>query len=168
MKNPLLILGSARKESDTKKVTDILFSDIKIDCIDLLDYKIDAFNYDGIYSRKDDFLELAKIILEHDQIIFATPVYWYSMSGGMKNFFDRLTDLITIHKEMGRRLKGKEVFLVAVGASDCIPDGFENPFRSTSEYLDMKFISTYYCQSYKLDRIKKEGVDFLQKLTRIN
>lgn len=67
-------------------------------------------------------------MLHDDKIIFATPVYWYSMSGLMKTFFDRLTDLVTIQKSVGRKLKGKETFLFAVGTDDLLPAGFTIPF----------------------------------------
>lgn len=61
-------------------------------------------------SRNDDYLNLMKQILEkYETLILATPVYWYSMSGIMKVFFDRLTDLLTIEKELGRKLRGKKI-----------------------------------------------------------
>lgn len=46
-----------------------------------------------------------------DNIVFATPVYWYAMSGRMKIFFDRFTDLLYTHKSIGKNLKGKKLFI---------------------------------------------------------
>lgn len=166
-KRPLIILGSSRKESDTKKLVDIIFSQLNIERIDLLDYKISPYNYKGSYPA-DNFLQLFDTILNHRKIVFATPVYWYAMSGTMKNFFDRLTDIITIQKEIGRKMKGKEIFLISVGADTLIPDGFEIPFRLTSQYLDMNFISTYYCKTTDLNTIKSEGLEFLDKVKSTN
>ena len=40
----------------------------------------------------DDFLGVAEAMVDAEAILFATPVYWYSMSGRLKRFFDRLTD----------------------------------------------------------------------------
>ena len=34
-----------------------------------------------------------KRVLAHDQIIFATPIYWYAVSPAMKVFLDRLSAL---------------------------------------------------------------------------
>ena len=53
------------------------------------------------------------IISKYDTIIFATPVYWYSMSGILKVFIDRITDLLTIEKELGRKLRGKKMAVVS-------------------------------------------------------
>jgi multimeric flavodoxin WrbA len=43
-----------------------------------------------IYEEKDDVLEIFNHMRESDLIIFATPVYVFSMSGKMKTFLDRL------------------------------------------------------------------------------
>ncbi len=163
-KEPLLILGSARKESDTRKVVDILFAELDIVRIDLLDHRIENYNYEGNYSANDNFLKLFDTILKHNRIIFATPVYWYSMSGLMKTVFDRLTDIITKQKEIGRKMKGKEIYLIAVGADNLQPEGFEVPFRLTSEYLKMNFISTFYCRTNNMESVTTEGLVFLNKL----
>jgi multimeric flavodoxin WrbA len=163
-RRPLIILGSARKESDTKKIVDALFDELDIVRIDLLDQRIENYNYEGNYSTDDNFIQLFDTILEHNKIVFATPVYWYSMSGIMKTFFDRLTDIITKRKEIGRKMKGKEIYVISVGADNSQPEGFEIPFRSTSEYLEMNFISTFYCKTNNLENIKADGLNFIDKL----
>jgi hypothetical protein len=71
------------------------------------------------------------------------------MSGQMKVFFDRFTDLITIRKTFGRQLAGKQTFLVATGSEQELPEGFEAAFRLTSDYFDMKFKGSCYIQFQK-------------------
>ena len=93
---PLIILGSARQQSDTKSFVDFVFNKIDHKLVDLLKYNISSYNYTGTYPTSDNFKQLTEEILNHDIIIFATPVYWYSMSGLMKNLFHRFTDLVTI------------------------------------------------------------------------
>ncbi|MEJ8802374.1 flavodoxin family protein [Pontibacter sp. H249] len=144
---PLIILGSARKNSDTRKLIDKLFLDKDIALLDLLDYKVNGYKYDGNYPASDEFLKLIEVVLQHEQLVFATPVYWYTMSGLMKTFFDRLTDIVTAHKALGRRMAGKESFLLAVGAEDTLPPGFEEPFKLTSAYFHMHFKYTYYARA---------------------
>lgn len=160
---PLIVYASARKESDTKKFVELLFSEIEYECIDLLDHSIEHYNYNNDYSPEDHFLEIINTILHHNAIVFATPVYWYSMSGLLKLFFDRFTDLVTVHKSLGRKLKDKNVFLLAVGAEKELPPGFEVPFQSTCNYLDMFYGgSIYYSTKFIKDekKLKAEMDEF--------
>ncbi|MBB3970973.1 flavodoxin family protein [Mucilaginibacter phyllosphaerae] len=141
----LLILGSNRKNSLTESITRKALGQTGFDMIDLLDHKIAHYNYDGHYPADDEFEAIIKKALPYDNIIFATPVYWYSMSGVMKVFFDRLTDLITIKKDLGKNLRGKSAAMVAVGADPTMPDGFEIPFKHTAAYLGIQYKGcTYY------------------------
>ena len=143
---PLVIIGSARKESDTKKFVDFIFDGIHPTIIHLLDRRINGYDYSHHYPEDDEYSTIVDQFLGHDTIYFATPVYWYSMSSLMKTLFDRFSDLVTYQKAIGRKLKSKSTFLIAVGAESILPEGFEIPFRCTSEYLDMDYLgSIYHC-----------------------
>jgi multimeric flavodoxin WrbA len=143
---PLIILGSVRKESDTKRFVDLIFNGLNFTLIDLLDLKIFNYDYEHHYPADDQYDMVVQEILKHQLVIFATPVYWYSMSALMKTLFDRFSDLVTYKKTTGRNLKGKSTALIAVGAEKKLPEGFEIPFNCTSSYLDMNFLGTiYYC-----------------------
>ncbi|RFZ90807.1 NADPH-dependent oxidoreductase [Mucilaginibacter conchicola] len=147
---PLVILGSNRKNSLTESITRKALGTAEFDMIDLLDHTIVHYNYDGHYPAADEFDAIINRIIPYDNIIFATPVYWYSMSGVMKVFFDRLTDLITIKKDLGRGLKGKSASMIAVGVDPTIPDGFEVPFKHTAAYLGIQYQGcTYYATEPK-------------------
>ncbi len=141
----IILLASARKESDTLRIVEKIFHAKDIPCVDLLDEKISPYNYAHEYPEDDCYLSLVQRCLEFDKIIFATPVYWYSMSGLLKNFFDRLTDIVTVKKEIGRKLAGKSMAVIAVGTDLQIPPGFETPFKSTAEYFGMRFLGSIYC-----------------------
>ncbi len=141
----IILLASARKESDTLRILEKFFHAKDIPCVDLLDEKISPYNYAHAYPGDDSFYTLIEKCISFDKIIFATPVYWYSMSGLLKNFFDRLTDIVTVKKEMGRKLAGKSMAVIAVGTDAEIPPGFEIPFRSTAQYFDMNFLGSIYC-----------------------
>lgn len=153
-------MGSARKDSDTRKVVEQLFAPSEIRLLDLLDIKVCPYNYAGTYPPDDAFPTLTEALLQHDHLVFATPVYWYAMSGLLKVFFDRLTDIVTIHKKTGRRLLGKKTFLVAVGAEETLPEGFEAPFQLTSGYLGMAFTGTYY--HHTRDKVPASASIFLK------
>ena len=140
----LVILGSNRKNSLTEKVVQKALLQTDYDVIDLMDYKIVHFNYDANYPVDDEFEKIIREILLYNNLIFATPVYWYSMSGILKVFFDRLTDLITVRKELGYQLRGKSISIIAVGADPIIPEGFEIPFKHTSAYLGINYKCCIY------------------------
>lgn len=140
----LIILGSARKESDTKFYVGFVFKNINHKIIDLLDLRISQYSYENKYPENDDFLKIMDEILKYNIIVFATPVYWYSMSAKMKLFFDRLTDIVTVKKDIGRKLTNKIISLLAVGTDKELPDGFEVPFISTSIYFNLTYLSGIY------------------------
>ncbi|MCZ4225265.1 flavodoxin family protein [Pedobacter rhodius] len=144
MSDILIINGSARLNGDTQKFISQLTEGIACHHLNLVEHYFLPYNYEGQYPPEDQFDVFAKEILYHKHIIFATPVYWYSMSGRMKNLFDRLTDWVTLNKEVGRNLNGKTVRLIAVGTDADLPDGFTIPFFMTANYMSMIFKGHLY------------------------
>ncbi len=138
----LMILGSAHGDSNTLKA--VLKTTRLEDCtiVDLFSLRIEHYVYGA--APQDDFLSVVEKMLAAETITFATPVYWYSMSGRMKVFFDRLSDLLDTQN--GRSLAGKNIDLVVVGAGAELPPGFEVPFGKTASYFGMKFRKTFYYQ----------------------
>ncbi len=64
----------------------------------------------------DDFNSLGELMLRYDAYIFATPVYWYHVSGQLKNLVDRLTSMENMIYHTGRSLlEGKVAGFIAVG-----------------------------------------------------
>lgn len=64
----------------------------------------------------DDFNEIGEKILESDGLIISTPLYWYSVSGILKNFIDRMTSFENMIHHTGRSLvDGKIAGFIAVG-----------------------------------------------------
>ena len=131
-----IILGSSNPRGNTYHVVQKMFSPLP-DLYCLSDYKIGHYDYQG-KNETDDFLPLIKKLLLYSVWIFATPVYWYSMSGLLKVFFDRFTDLISCHKEIVNNLKGKTTFLVCTSSSGK-PETFESPIAETFSYLGMVY-----------------------------
>ena len=138
----LVILGSSRSDGETKAVYKKVFDGLKHKFYDLAELNIGFFDY-HYSNQEDDFLKLAENMCEYDNIILATPVYWYTMSAHMKVFIDRISDLITIRKDLGRKLKGKKIYvLTSYGAT--MPIAFEEPFRQTCIYMEMEYIGCLY------------------------
>lgn len=137
--NIIVINGSARSNNNTAKLVRHLLGE-DIDLIELSEIKVSHYDYDGHYDEDDHFQFITDRMIKADVIILSTPVYWYTMSGHMKAFLDRWTDLVTIHKEKGRALKGKKIAVIAQSTSDCMPEGFELPIKLTAEYMDMEYV----------------------------
>jgi len=143
MSKPLVILGTARPDGDTCRAIGIAFPNGSVDLTNLSDRSISGYDYTH-GNADDDFLDVVEDMLKAQTIVFATPVYWYAMSAELKVFFDRLSDLLTIAKEKGRKLAGRDVWLIASGSEESLPEGFKIPFKRTAEYLDMRYRGAGY------------------------
>lgn len=135
-----IVLGTSRPNGNTHKLVNLYQQYETADVFNLSDFSISTFDY------------------EH--LIFATPMYWYAMSGQMKVFFDRLSDLLTIEKELGRGLRGKTCSVLASGVDKQPPECFEQPFKLTATYLGMTYQQMLYC-SCAGDFIEQEHSDKL-------
>jgi multimeric flavodoxin WrbA len=144
----LLILGSPRAGGNTAAAAHCLRQDLNLGAeqiVDLRTCNVEPFKYDADLAR-DDFRAVIDQMLDHQQLVFVTPVYWYAMSGLMKNFFDRLTDLLLDPegRRLGRALAGRRIWLLATGTDEALPDGFTIPFEKTAEYFDMHWEGASY------------------------
>lgn len=137
-------MGSARSDGDTQNLVNNLIAKTGWDSINLNDYTIQPYDYTHSNS-KDDYLPLmARLIKDYDVFIFATPVYWYAMSGTMKHFFDRFTDLLTINKDLGRQLRQKKMAAISSSSGDNLGDNFWLPFIATANYLGMHYLGNMH------------------------
>ncbi|WP_339696785.1 NAD(P)H-dependent oxidoreductase [uncultured Roseivirga sp.] len=140
----IIILGSSRNDGDTSKVVNLLKEKSEYDLIDLNDYDFSYYDYDH-KNAGDDFLPMMRNIIDkYDTLVFATPVYWYSMSGIMKVFFDRITDLLEIKKDLGRKLRGKNMAAISCSIGNHLGDHFWLPFSETAKYLGMNYLGSVH------------------------
>ncbi|WP_443944406.1 flavodoxin family protein [Pedobacter sp. AW1-32] len=149
MSEILIVNGSARLNGNTQKIVGRLTEGVPCKILNLAEHYLLPYSYENNYTPEDQFEQFGKELLFHQHIIFATPVYWYSMSGKLKNFFDRITDWVSSNTEIGRNLKGKSMQLIAVGTDGDLPDGFTTPFFMTANYLDMQYRGHLYFNSDK-------------------
>ena len=134
----IIILGSSRNDGNTKKIVDIFNRDFGYEVVHLIEKNISYYDYEH-KNRNDDFLTIINKIVEKKLVIFATPVYWYSMSAPLKTFFDRLSDLLNIRKDLGEKLRGREMMVISCG-SYAIDYDFYFVFRETAAYMKMNYI----------------------------
>lgn len=140
MSNAIALFASARRSGNTGQLIDRIASALEIDVVDLSDLQISPYDYDH-RNRADDFEPLMRRALAHDQIIFATPIYWYAVSPPMKVFLDRISDFLELPDLLadGRRLRGKRAYVVCTSVSDEASAAFMGAFRETFDYLGMTF-----------------------------
>lgn len=102
LKNVLIISASPRRGGNSDLLCDrfmqgALESGHSVEKVFLKDRKINYCtgcgycNTHPVCSQKDDMGEMIEKMLAADVIVFATPVYFYSMNGQMKTFIDRTT-----------------------------------------------------------------------------
>jgi multimeric flavodoxin WrbA len=157
----VIILGSSRKNGNTTKIVDEISKEHGIEVINLSDFNISYYDYES-KNREDDFFPLIKGIIEnYDTLIFATPVYWYNMSGIMKVFFDRISDLIRIEKETGRKLRGKKIGVISNSHDDEIEESFYIPFKKTADYLGMEYLGHAHYNANILNQTTKIELTFI-------
>lgn len=141
----LIVQASARNNGDTAKVVAHLAHQLDAQVIDLLEYTIHPFNYAQEYPDNDGFLSLyQEHLLIADQILLATPIYWYTMSGTLKIFLDRFSDLLMSQQDLGRKLRGKHLAVLSVGNDATVPLSFYAPFELSAEYLGMEYGPVYH------------------------
>lgn len=112
-----LINGSSRTGGQTAALVNKVRKgfdahEASVSVIHLRNAKLDACDGSQTPSLRADFRPLFTRLTAADGIIFATPTYWFNMSGLMKTFLDRLTVA-----EDGWPLQGKVAGFIATGAS---------------------------------------------------
>jgi multimeric flavodoxin WrbA len=138
-----VVLGTSKSDGNTRTLVDEFIAKSNADIFDLSLLEISFFDY--LHKNNgDDFIPLIHKLVTYDHIVFATPVYWYSMSAQLKVFFDRLSDLLTIEKDLGRKLKGKSISVLSTGFDLDCPDCFIQPFALTANYMDLIFKGCEY------------------------
>ena len=118
-------------------------------------------------NADDDFQVVVDLMLAANTIVIATPVYWYAMSGLTKIFFDRLTDLLETSKEKGRRMAGKELWMLASGTERALPEGFEVPFARTAQYFNVGYRGAEYLYTGDNPEVRQHGEAALANFGRM-
>src|SRR5690349_24150128 len=117
MSRPIAILGSSRSEGHTAALLARLIDGIDCEVIDLNAVRIANYRYSQRYDADDAFMGIVAGMIAAPITVFATPVYWYSFSGVMKTFIDRLSDLLVEpNKPIGRQLRGRRWALLSSGS----------------------------------------------------
>lgn len=114
MKN-IFINTSVNKDGVGAGLAKKIFGQQKYTTIDLIDYQVNQY---GQNFAGDQFFEIIEAISGVDQLVIATPVYWSDMSGYLKTFIDRLSDIMD--QDVAAKsapLNGTKFIMVAQGTA---------------------------------------------------
>ena len=166
MAKGVIIMGSSHSGQDTHTTGKRLAELSGFPLVDITQYEFSYIDYDH-KNEGDDYLPLMEEIIEkYDVLIFLSPIYWYSMSAVMKNFFDRMTDLLTIRKELGRKLRGKSMAAVSSANGEGVPSFFA-AFQLSAGYLGMTYLGETHIQVEKRGELTEKGQEDLQAFLQL-
>lgn len=146
-------MGSPKKEGNTATLLNQFLNGIKesgenvdVKNIYLKENKISpcmACNYckrEGKCIQNDDMQNLYEVFKEADFLVFATPIYWWSMSAQLKTFIDRTYAL----REKDR--KGKKAYLIMTyggEAPNLGPELTKKTFEEIFDYVGIEYLGSY-------------------------
>lgn len=114
--------GGSRQGGNTNILTERLVKGLEVTTFHLEAYTIKPImdgrhDEGGFQPVDDDYESLMEQVMSHDLLIFATPVYWYSMSAAMKLFIDRWSQTMREpeYGDFRERMSKKQAVVLAVG-----------------------------------------------------
>lgn len=139
MKNILILSTSLRNNSNSEALAKSFMEGAKInnnvEFVSLKDKHIAfckgcmACQKIGKCVIKDDAIEIADKMCASDIIVWATPIYYYEMSGQMKTMIDRANSLYS------RDYKFRETYLLATAADDD-PNAINGALKGLNGWVD--------------------------------
>ncbi|GAA6150647.1 flavodoxin family protein [Pseudoteredinibacter isoporae] len=139
-KKTIAILSSSRRNGNTAKFLELLQDYWPMDFVYLEDHDIQPYDY-HYRQQDDDFHPVMQRVLAYEHIIFASPIYWYSVPPAMKAFLDRISDYMSLEnlKDDGRRLRDKKAYVLTTSCNNEASKTFINMFRDTFSHLGMDY-----------------------------
>ncbi|NRD77120.1 flavodoxin family protein [Bacillus sp. BRMEA1] len=143
-----VIYGGTRQNGNHELLTERAVQGIVTEEIYLRDHTILPIedmrhSPEGFQDRSDDYNTIIDRILPHDILVFSTPIYWYSMSGTMKNFIDRWSQTLRDAKypDFKNKMASKKAFVIAVGGDDPAMKGLPmiQQFKYIFDFMGIEF-----------------------------
>ena len=139
MKKVLIITSSLRENSNSNVLAERFMEGAKekgndVDLISLKTNRVAAClgcNYCQIHGEcimKDKLNEILDKVIESDVLVFASPTYYYSVSGTLKNFIDRTYAKFT-------KIKDKDFYYIG-SSTDTSKNGIDRCVETVKGFLD--------------------------------
>ncbi|MGJ7913238.1 flavodoxin family protein [Neobacillus sp. LXY-1] len=143
-----IIYGGTRPNGNTELLTDHVVKGLTTEKIYLHEHTIQPIidkrhSSEGFQDRNDDYNSIIDRILPHDILLFATPVYWYTMSGSMKNFIDRWSQTLrdSNYPDFKKIMATKKAYVIAVGGDQPRIKGLPmiQQFKHIFDFMGIEF-----------------------------
>lgn len=143
-----ILHGSTREDGNTEELAKLVLEGIPHTEIKLRDKTIlpihdQRHDEGGFDAVDDDYDGIIRQVLEHDVLIFTTPVYWYGISGILKNFIDRWSQSLRAPDyDLKAILAKKKAYVITVGGDNprikALP--LIQQLKYTFDYVGLPFV----------------------------
>lgn len=164
----LVIFSSSRAKGNTFKFLQQLKQVHDFELLKLESLNIHPYCYQHQHSN-DDFFNVVQKMTNAERIIFASPVYWYSVPPAMKTFVDRMTDLLEVRnwKPIGKKLREKKFMLIATSVKQQLSQTYLQQWQQTLLYFGYTFGGYMHLncnQGYNPQKAEQAISQFLSRL----
>lgn len=150
MNKILFMNASPNKNGSTVNIANMLLKDSSYDVMEMSNYNVSQY---GAIRDNDQIKDMLNIIKDYDTLVIGTPVYFYTVSGILKTFIDRLYLL-----DEAECLKGKKLYFFAQGYA---PD---EETEKTINYLITKMANLFKIELKALVVDNSEGQRILKEI----
>lgn len=158
----VFVQGSPRKKGNTRAATKVAIEAAKENGAEVTEIDVTTLQFKepgciGCYKCQnsdeykcalgDEVAEKVAILPEHDVILLATPLYWWSYAAQLKIFVDRMFSLSKISdQDYQSLLSGKTLGILATAAGPIENnlELLEAQWKKPADMLECKFISCLF------------------------
>lgn len=145
-----VITGSPRKDGNTSAMVDSFIKAAEGKGHEVMRFDAAMMKIGGCHacmtcyktgkacSFGDDFNIIAPHILDADAVVYAMPVYWYSIPAQVKGVIDRMFSFVIGGKDIGGKKCG--VITCCEETDPTVMDGVTMPLRRTFDLLKWNFV----------------------------
>ncbi|WP_139489745.1 flavodoxin family protein [Brevibacillus dissolubilis] len=141
------LYASSRPNGNSEQLTDMLLEGTVCTKIILREKNIrpitdQRHTPEGFRPVDDDYDAIVEEMMRHDVLIFSTPLYWYGMSGPMKDFVDRWSQSLRDKRyHFKEEMSKKQVYVVITGGDHPRVTGLPlvQQFQHIFRFMGMNF-----------------------------
>ena len=168
------ILGSPRKEGVTSTIAKTFMAQAKEMGAETNIYFLNYMDFQGCQGcqvcktkkesciLKDDLTPVLEDLQASDIIVFATPVYFWDVTGQFKSFFDRTWSLVKPDYKTNpspvRIPKGKKALLIT--SQGDVEEKHQEVSKKYAGFLSMYGFDTQTIRAFGMAEVHKDNMDF--------